>query len=877
MPASIIDQIKERTDLCALITQSYTLTGREGARTRSTVEHDSLIIWPATQTWRWFAQGVGGDCLDWVCHTQNLPLAAAIEILAQAANIERRPLTPVEEEDRLQKQRHQRILRLAADHYHATLISHPAAAPARAYCATRGWTDATITAEMIGCTLPLSGDNMALSAEPLPSPIVGEGVGVWVPLSAQLRAADLLSHPTARAVLSIPPDMLVYIHRDGGHITYLSARSITGKRHYNLPAELVGDRQPYPNALTARPNPYPSLLVEGQADAISLAQLGIPAVALAGVDGNLTALPPITHLAFDADESGHKRALAVTAALDPMLPIVEWQPIAGKKCKDANDVLRAGANADTIDEIIAQAKPALLHHAAATRRLSGDLRTEAQRKLLDAYFTLDELVQADIKPRLADALGIGIAHLNRMIKAREKEREATGEDADDEKNSPQRYIHSAGGNEAGHIWEMCIGSQPDGRKYSYFAVRKPNGEITTQASVDIGNTTYLPHPHDIGIIQARVVHFPSAPIAYGSQPELIRTITAFIHDYLDVDPFYERLAAYYVMFSWLYDLFENLPYLRALGDYGTGKTRFLQTIGVLCYRPMFVSGASSVSPIFRLIDLFRGTLIIDEADFSNSDAEAEIIKIMNVGYYNDGIVLRSEKDPASNAEEWMPMAYRVFGPKILATRRPFADRATESRCLTKRMTTARPRPNIPYILNKDFWDQACAIRNQLLQYRLEHWHPVTVDHSLADESVEPRLNQITMALKTIVDPEMRGEIDTFIRAYNDTLISDRQMSIPALVVQALADIHYSTKRTLLDEDARDFSMKGISDKVAELLMELDPDTRVSPKKIGSLLSEDLGLSRRTVCPRTRRSRLDYTDDELAALMRRYGIDAPEKP
>ena len=31
------------------------------------------------------------------------------------------------------------------------------------------------------------------------------------------------------------------------------------------------------------------------------------------------------------------------------------------------------------------------------------------------------------------------------------------------------------------------------------------------------------------------------------------------------------------------------PYLRALGDYGTGKTRFIQTVGVLCYRPMLVS------------------------------------------------------------------------------------------------------------------------------------------------------------------------------------------------------------------------------------------------------------------------------------------------
>ena len=175
-----------------------------------------------------------------------------------------------------------------------------------------------------------------------------------------------------------------------------------------------------------------------------------------------------------------------------------------------------------------------------------------------------------------------------------------------------------------------------------------------------------------------------------------KEIRSFIHDYLDVDPFYEKLASYYVMFTWLYDLFENLPYLRALGDYGTGKTRFIQTIGVLCYRPMLVSGASTTSPIFNIIDMFNGTLVIDEADFSNSDTDNEIIKILNIGYYKGGVVLRAEKDP--NSETYMPNARDVFGPKILATRKLFTDRATESRCLTKRMSTARPRPGIAYTL-----------------------------------------------------------------------------------------------------------------------------------------------------------------------------------
>jgi hypothetical protein len=44
----------------------------------------------------------------------------------------------------------------------------------------------------------------------------------------------------------------------------------------------------------------------------------------------------------------------------------------------------------------------------------------------------------------------------------------------------------------------------------------------------------------------------------------------------------------------------------------------------LCYKPMFVSGASSVRSIFRIIDAFRGTLILDESNFRASDERAAI-------------------------------------------------------------------------------------------------------------------------------------------------------------------------------------------------------------------------------------------------------------
>lgn len=842
----IIEQIKEAIRIEDLIAQTHTVTGRPP--TLTTTAHDSLKIFTKTNTWYWYSIGKGGDALDWYMHQHGCDLTTAIDELVRMAGIERRPPTAAEVAARAEQDAVQDIYRIAAAYFHAQMDS-PAGQAARAYCSQRGWTPETIARETLG----YSGDNKRLSPE-----------DDITSLYKQLLAAGHINHPLAKAVLSIPPGSIVYVHRKRGRITYLSARGIEQKRHYNLPAELAGQKQPYlAEPVTAVTDDV--ILVEGQADAISLAQVGLRAVALCGLSTGDLDLSGISHVAFDTDKAGQTKALDIALSIDPALRIVQWN--AGK---DANDCLRAGYGIDQFANDLDAARPAIFHLAAEARNAKGDDRTALIRRFFELFADLDDIQATDWKPDLAAQLCGGIAQFNRLHKAHNKQTEQDGEH-----ESPERYMYSAGGVKGGRIWEQIITGNGDGSRRSLFAVRGADGRIAFATSVEIGSTTYLPYPIDLGIIDADVVLFPSAAEDYGDMRKLVKEIQQFIHRYLDVDPFYEKLAAYYVLFTWVYDLFENLPYLRALGDYGTGKTRFLQAIGVLCYRPMFVSGASSVSPIFRLIDMFNGTLIIDEADFSNSDAESEIIKIMNVGYYRNGVVLRAEKDQASSSEQWSPQVYKVYGPKIMATRRPFTDRATESRCLTKRMTTARPRPEIPYILGQDFWDDATRIRNKLLKYRLDSHRPVVIDHALADESVEPRLNQVTMALKSIVDVEMREEIDTFVRAYNIALISDRQMTAPAMIVQALADIHFDRKTSVFGEDMRDFTMKGIADKARGIANEIDPEIKIHPRMVSKTLSEELGMNRRTRDKTSSRSRLDYEEHELFALMKRYGIEVPQ--
>lgn len=892
-----IAEIKGRVGIEDLVGRAgLTVVGR--GRVRTTQEHDSLKLWPEWGRWRWYSRGLGGDVFDWWMLEHRCDFRTALEELARLAGVELRPLTAERREQIDRERQGRQVLELAAAHYARVLAHHPGASAARDYCHGRGWTDATLAAARVGYVVPSAALADARSAQ-----------DAYVPLAEQLRAAGLLEHPLAKAVLSIPADHIVYPHSEAGQVVYLSGRSISGKRHYNLPGELAGGKRVYrTDWLTGRAETGHSeavtpvtagaegitVLVEGQADALSLAQLGYRAVALCGVSfdsaqdaagqGEAGWQGEISHVGLDNDAAGQRRALEIAWQLNPLVQVVGWpervtsSQVAGAqvgRCKDANDLLRAGLSAEELGEVLNGGTPALLLRAELARKGEREVRNAHIEAVGQAWRGLDELTQADLGPELARAMGVGLGQFKRLMSAAEEKAKAVeAAEGQGEKPSPESYETSAGAVVGGVIFEQCVRWDEAGVPSAYFAVRTADGEIKTQPVVDAGGTSYVPYPAKIALIKRQVILFPSEPAEYGSQKALLNDIRAFIHRWLDVDTFYEQLASYYVMFTWLYDMFETLPYLRALGDYGTGKTRFIQAIGAICYRPMFVSGASTASPIFRTIDMFRGTLVIDEADFAKSDAAVEIIKIVNVGYSRGGVVLRAEKDEESDS--YYPSAKDVFGPKILATRKLFEDRATESRCLTKRMTTARPRPGIPRMLNRGFWADALALRNKLLLYRLRNWRIMEVNENLSDASIEPRLDQVTLALKTLVDdPEMLQQINHFVRAYNATLITDRQMSVPAIVVQVLANTWFKPEQTL-QGPRRDFTMKTLAERVQDLLNELDPDERVSPRRLGSLLSADLGLTKRAKDPDTRRDTVLVEEAELLALMGRYGIDIPER-
>ena len=276
------------------------------------------------------------------------------------------------------------------------------------------------------------------------------------------------------------------------------------------------------------------------------------------------------------------------------------------------------------------------------------------------------------------------------------------------------------------------------------------------------------------------------PQDYGGEQALLSEIQSFIHRYVDVRPVFEQIASYYVLLTWLYDAFNEMPYLRLRGDWGSGKTRALMTLGSLCYKAFFASGASTVSPIFHILDAFGGTLILDEADFRFSDEKAEIVKILNNGNVRGIPVLRTMMN---RQREFNPQAFQVFGPKIVASRGTYHDQGLESRFITEEMGGRQLRPEVPINLPPSFKDEARALRNKLLLYRFRRRPEVALDPSLADPALEPRLNQILLPLLSVVgDPELRAALRAAALDAQSALVAERGLSIEAQVLEVLAGL-----------------------------------------------------------------------------------------
>ena len=389
-----------------------------------------------------------------------------------------------------------------------------------------------------------------------------------------------------------------------------------------------------------------------------------------------------------------------------------------------------------------------------------------------------------------------------------------------------------------------------------------NGEMVKELKNN--EITYKPTPSSSNIVRDNVVLFPSGLSSYESFKDLVIDVRSFIHKYLDIDELFEMIASYYVLLTYIYDRFPNMVYLRFIGDFGSGKSRALDVVGNICYKPIIMTGATTVSPIFRILNIFRGTLIMDEADIKYSETTSEMIKILNNGYQKNRPVLRSEQ---TNNKNYDVESFYCFGPKILGSRFRFDDLALESRCLTEVMNKDNLREDIPLQLDEKFYNEALVLRNKLLKYRFDSFNKTfDTNNSALNKNIEPRLRQLISIILSIVESEEeKKKIIKFLEESDLELRNDRAMSFEGVLIEAI----YNT----INFPGNSFDEITVGMITAEFNSLRENEKPLSTQKIGRILKDRLQIN--TEKTRNGKCLSLKSKDRIYLLFDKYGFSEKE--
>ena len=425
------------------------------------------------------------------------------------------------------------------------------------------------------------------------------------------------------------------------------------------------------------------------------------------------------------------------------------------------------------------------------------------------------------------------------------------------------------------------------RKTGFILREENTGEIKRLNEYDhIG-----PLKYSNGMIKNRFIKLSSDIQEYGNPIDLFGEIKEFITKYVEIPTDFINVCTTYAMLTFVYDKFRTIPYLRVVGTFGTGKTRFQEVMASICYKAMSAGGSISTSAVFRTLDFVRGTLVFDEADFKNSELWSEIIKILNSGHTKDFPVVRTK---VSSKGDFTTDTFYVYGPKILASRERFSDSALESRCISLQMM---PLKNVskPVHLKTEFEEESLKLRNKLLKFRFDNFLKVEEDESTVENLNFPRVKQTALALTSVarfVSEEVLNSVIEFLKNTEKDLMNQQKTDDKADVIVAILEVIRKRKNdSYVEDDDNDFSKLRIGTLASQFNGIFYEDyaeketkeyqrrndnplvfrgQKVSPKKIGGLVHK-LGINTDRDC-RGVYIPMDKEMKRITSLAERYGLE-----
>lgn len=143
--------------------------------------------------------------------------------------------------------------------------------------------------------------------------------------------------------------------------------------------------------------------------------------------------------------------------------------------------------------------------------------------------------------------------------------------------------------------------------------------------------------------------------------ELLTEVSVLIRRFIILEPEQADACTLWVAHTHMVEVAANSPILIVNApERACGKTLVQDVLGRMAHRALHASNAS-MSALFRAIELWGVTLMIDEADTffrENSDLHG----MVNAGHKRGGTVMRSE----SKGDNFEPKAFSVYGAKSIA-------------------------------------------------------------------------------------------------------------------------------------------------------------------------------------------------------------------
>ncbi len=432
-------------------------------------------------------------------------------------------------------------------------------------------------------------------------------------------------------------------------------------------------------------------------------------------------------------------------------------------------------------------------------------------KALNEFFqngvsALDVNDRAGFKDILCDALKIKSAQWNDRLRAMSE----AAKNGDDEDEMPE--IETLGGwyaddasNNSGYLIDIIYDKNKKKILLAYAHIKdmeKGEREVGVADHLIIGKYKYVPPVHD-DVIMDGVVKLASGLGPLMSSRDLINNNANFYkkYFYLEEKSRY-KFCGSYSLFSWVYDSFEALNFLRARGGSGSGKSDLMYLVGLTSYRFAVTLSTSSSAAYRGLAKVYKASVMIDEADnlMKKDDGTMEaFLKGRSMRRYANSLQMMETMTPQGKA--YIPSTTNVYGITFITMYHSFSDPGIENRCITfdlsqiDTLTLAKEGMEPGYYPPK-LEEDAEEIRNLCLTWRLHTWKPKIeltpeqLDHvDLADPMVSPRVNQVLRPMKVLAvlqqDDELLQELMMTGRANYEDEMTKRAGSFEAIILRAV--------------------------------------------------------------------------------------------